>query len=368
MNDDLTRRLTRHVDDATPTTVPPFADVLERAARRRRERRAVLAAGSLAAVVVTAVAIGSWVGSPEGPSPAAPDGAASDAAPSDPAPHDPAPTERDRDLPTYEWSNDPSPVVLLLPGGDVELDPWTSCWSGPPDADGTAAGMCADGAPGDPSTMEHLDGAGVDFWFGMPGWEFDATFRELGRDCPRSSTVTAEPTGDHTFHLDPAGPAGRYQVDLFGRGKQGDVITSLVWTTPTDGPVEEPEGTMALVSDDGDDLMAYQLEVSVQDLGFQPDRATVDVTATAANGESMSLDAALEDGRCYEQGSLFFTGAQAQAAAASRLGPAPYTYRVVLTLDGDEYVGTAVWPRDETRDQAPYTRLTFVPPLPAYRG
>ena len=39
-----------------------------------------------------------------------------------------------------------------------------------------------------------------------------------------------------------------------------------------------------------------------------------------------------------------------------------------MTLDGTTYVGTAVWPRDEKPDEAPYTTLTFDPPLPAYTG
>jgi hypothetical protein len=41
------------------------------------------------------------------------------------------------DLPSYEWGGQPSPVVLLLPGGDLDLRQWTSCWSSPPDAGGS---------------------------------------------------------------------------------------------------------------------------------------------------------------------------------------------------------------------------------------
>ena len=48
--------------------------------------------------------------------------------------------------------------------------------------------------------------------------------------------------------------------------------------------------------------------------------------------------------------------------------PRPFDYRVEATLDGRTYVGTAVWPRDEKRDEAPYTTLTFEQPLPAYFG
>jgi hypothetical protein len=272
--------------------------------------------------------------------------------------------------PTYTWSDKPSPVVLRLADRDVELQPWTYCWTGPPSSEGTSSGVCVDGMPANPSELDDVGRvASVDFWFGMPGWDFDATFSEIGVDCPRQHTVDATPTGEHTFRLEPAGSARRYQVDLFGRGDGGDVITSFVWTTPKAGPIEQPEAQIALVSGDEDSLTSYGLEVSVQDLGFQPSHAEARVTATAANGRSMTLDAARErSGGCYEQGSLFFRGDEADALEVARLGPAPFSYEVVFTFDGKEYVGSAVWPRDETRDEAPYTTLTVDPPLPAYTG
>ena len=281
----------------------------------------------------------------------------------------PVPTEIQRQEPTYEWSGQPSPVVLLLAGRNVELKPWSYCWDGPPDATGTASGLCADGF----AQTRDLEGVGspgsVDFWFGVEDWDFQATFTELGVDCPRQHTVPVMRTGDQTFRLYPAGLAGRYRVDLFGRGRHGDVSMSFLWTTPTGGPMDQPAAYVALVSGDGDELWAYQLEVGVQDLAFQPKEAEVEVTATAANGRSTTLDAALEHrGNCYAEGSLFFRGEEGPAQLATQLGPAPFTYEVLLTLDGKRYVGAAVWPRDEKKDEAPNTVLTFDPPLPAYTG
>jgi hypothetical protein len=249
------------------------------------------------------------------------------------------------------------------------LQPWTYCWSGPPRTDGTGSAICVDGAEQNVSQLEDVGRVGsVDFWFGMPGWDFQATFTEVGVDCPRRHTVDVTTTDDHTFRLGPAGPPGRYQVDLFGRGKGGDVITSFVWTTPEAGPIEQPEGYIALVTGHGDALTSYGLEVGVQDLAFQPRQASVRVTATAANGRSMTLDARRDDHGvdCYEAGSVFFRGEEADAREVAQLGPAPFTYEVIFTFDGQEYVGTASWPRDEKRDEAPNTTLTFDPPLPAY--
>jgi hypothetical protein len=37
----------------------------------------------------------------------------------------------------------------------------------------------------------------------------------------------------------------------------------------------------------------------------------------------------------------------------------------VLTLDGEQYVGRARWPRDEIPGNEPSVSLTFTPPLPA---
>ncbi len=329
-----------------------------------RKRRGLIAAGAVAAVLA-AVAIGSQtLGSDndDDPTPRAGE--------TDPPAIEGAPTGRPE--PTYEHNNKPSPIVLLLDDRDVELDPWTYCWSGPEGGDGVASGMCADGMPGSPANMEDVGDAGqVDFWFGMPDWEFEVTFRELGTDCPRSHTVDAVSTGDQTFRIEPTGPAGRYQVDIFGRGNGGDVITSFVWNTSTDGPSEEPEGYLALVTDGDGAFTSYGVELGISDLGFQPREATAEVTVTSEEDRSATFQPRRErsaDGDCYEEGSLFFSNRDMDAVAdvIKTLGAAPFDYRVVLTIDGQEYVGTARWPRDEKKDEAPNTPLTFEPALPAY--
>ncbi len=65
------------------------------------------------------------------------------------------------------------------------------------------------------------------------------------RDCPRQHTVPVERTGDQTFRVDPAGAAGRYRVNLFGRGHEGDVIADFLWTTPADGPIDAAQRGMS---------------------------------------------------------------------------------------------------------------------------
>ena len=128
--------------------------------------------------------------------------------------------------PAYEWSNSPSPLVLRLPEGDVTLHAWTTCWSGPPDKDGVVGSMCADGRPGLDSELDQVGPvASVDFWFGRPGWTFEARF---GEDA--SGVVTR--TGDQEFTITPPADLtpGDHRVDVSGNGPEGDYVTSFVWT------------------------------------------------------------------------------------------------------------------------------------------
>ena len=109
---------------------------------------------------------------------------------------------------------DVTPVVLQLEEGPVELAPWTYC----------LGNGCADGAP--PAGLHHVGSPGeVTFTFARDDWTFDATFKEHDDPCARMITVPVEKTGDQEFLIRPAGPAGDWDVDVFGRGN-GDVITT----------------------------------------------------------------------------------------------------------------------------------------------
>jgi hypothetical protein len=280
-----------------------------------------------------------------------------------------------RPMPTYKWSKTAAPVVLRLSERDITLRPWTTCWSGPPGIPifGQTSSYCADGAPGLAGALDDVGSpSAVDFWFGMPGWKFNVSFKQLGTDCPHSWSVPAVATGNQTFRATPAGPPGRYEVTLEGRGKQGDAFMSFVWKTPTAGPVNPPEGYLALIYDRDGHQGSYGVELSISQLGETPRKISAQVSATAANGKSLTLPIALErdesrtEGSCYDAGSLFFTSPEATGERFAALGPAPFSYKVALKLDGTTYTGTATWPRDEKKDEEPNTTLTFTPPLPAY--
>ncbi len=94
------------------------------------------------------------------------------------------------------------------------------------------------------------------------------------------------------------------------------------------------------------------LEARCGDLAFQPREAEAEVTVTAANGRSMILDAdALWTSRRRATPRVPVLPRRWTTRPARRPGwvRSPFTYRVDLTLDGERYVGTAVWPATSCR-------------------
>lgn len=70
-------------------------------------------------------------------------------------------------------------------------------------------------------------------------------------------------TGDYTFLVPAAGPGGSYDVDVFGRGPQGDVITTFAWTTTEAGMIPAPEAAVAFLTDLDDDVVSYGMELTL---------------------------------------------------------------------------------------------------------
>ncbi len=351
---DLERHLTSAVQHATPTHPPPYAGVLT-ARDRRRTRRRTLGTSAGAVAVVAAIIGGSSALLGDGPS-AGPPVSMPTTSQKPSAPVE-SPDTGIPDVPP-EWDQEGAPpVVLQLDGKQVVLKPWTSCYGN----------GCFDGFPQPP--FENVGNRDeVPFSFPLKGWSFDAFFKPSdGGDCARTITVPVEKTGDHTFLVPPAGSPGSYDVDVFGRGPGGDVITTFAWTTRETGFLPEPTGYVGLVSDDDDDYIAYPLEVSLNDLARTPKDAAVTVTVTAGDGAERTIGPIRAERGCNGAGSVFFRQGSG-AGEPFDLGPAPFSYRAEVTLDGTTYVGTAVWPRDERADEAPYTDLTFDPPLPAFEG
>ncbi len=350
--------LSTHVQGLTPPVPPPYDGVVARRGRRRRRRRAFIAALGAGAAVVAIV----------GGAAALRDDDRADEPPvsaPDPSPRT-GPGVPD-EAPEWDGKGAP-PIVLQLDGRQVSLNPWTSCYTSPPGDDGVSQGSCSDGAP-TPPFEDVGERNEVPFSFPLKGWTFEASFSSADpHRCERTFTVPAEKTGAFTFAVPLAGPPGSYDVNVFGRGPEGDVITTFAWTTSETGFLPTPSGYAAIVADNDSELDSYGVEVGIDALAEDPRDASMTLTVTAANGRSTTIGPINQDERCAGDGTVSFVGEEADGKRAAGLGPAPFVYLVEVTLDGRTYIGTAVWPRDEEPDKAPYTTLTFEPPLPAYTG
>lgn len=246
------------------------------------------------------------------------------------------------------------PSVAVRGGGDaVELQPWTWCWTS----------GCADGAPPqDPVDLGRSEELVLSFPEG--GWEFEAAFSPAGQPCGRVQNAPVEQVAEGEYRVVPAGPAGTYNVDLFGRGPQGDVVVTVQWTTVTDGPMPIPAASLAVLADNDGTVDSYGVDLLLDDLAATPQQAKATIDVTSAEGRSLMVDAAQLQGDCQEDGWVLFNGTIEQGRQAAALGTAPFTYDVDLVLDGQRYAATATWPDDVLEDSGSAVALVFDPPLP----
>lgn len=340
---DLEHDLSAHVDDLTPPVPPPFDEVLARH-RRGRARRRLTVATTATAVVVAGIVVGvSALGTNSGPGPERPMAS--------PTPSSEVPRS------VLPWTDEqrPPPVTLYLEDETVDLVPSSYCW-------GIA---CVDGFDSGPQADVGRRDL-LEFTYPGPdvGDGFKAFFREEGNDCARTFPSAAVQTGPDSYALRPAGPPGDYTVGL-----TGPLGTTYVnWQTTEAGPMPKPKGRLAVVANDDGDLTSYGVALSVENIAATSTHPEATITATAANGRSITIGPLRSRG-CVTSGTYYLNEKdRASGLQASRLGPAPFTYRVELLLDGIEHVGTAVWPDDQFDDFHGYSKLTFDPPLPAYSG
>jgi hypothetical protein len=130
----------------------------------------------------------------------------------------------------------PPPVTVRSPNRSFHLAPYTYCY-------GT---VCADGFP--PANLPDVGSPEqVVVEAPLPGWSFTASFRPAGEERPGAGGCL-EPAAEGTWILRPAGHAGPYDVDLFGKG-DGDLFVTFRWTTPEDGPLPRPEARLAVLGE-----------------------------------------------------------------------------------------------------------------------
>lgn len=265
----------------------------------------------------------------------------------------PSPTTQE-EVVVPEFAGGMPPVTVTGVDGDVGLRPWTYCWTS----------GCADGMP--PEVLEDV-GASEELRlaFPVPGWSFEAIFRPADQPCGRRQSVPVEPDGEEEHVVRPAGPAGVYDVDLFGRGPEGDVVVTTRWTTTEDGPFPVPTASLAVLAENDGVIESYGVELLVDDLATTPEHVAAAITVTSSEGAAVTFEPTLMAGQCQEEGLLLLDAPVEQGFEAAALGSAPFTYDVVLTLDGRRHTATATWPDDVLPDYEPSVRLDFDPRLPA---
>lgn len=214
---------------------------------------------------------------------------------------------------------------LHLDSGSVDLEPWSACWGN----------GCYDGsAPADLQDVGRTDS--VEFSFVRGGWTFEATFRESGVRCPRQITVPTTKLSETRFRLDPAGNAGSWDVDVFGRGPGGDVITTFRWTTERSGTF--PDGvtsSLAVLVDHDGKLDSYGVELAINDLARRPTNASAVVTVIASNGDRATIDLGpMPKENCTSAGQTYWTKPASVGRPATALHGDLFTYVARLTLDG----------------------------------
>ena len=272
------------------------------------------------------------------------DAVATSATPS-PAPANTTPTEIQA----------PPAFRLTSSGHELQLPPYTWCYTN----------GCVDGVRATPPALAGSP-AEVRIETPIAGWRLTATFSPTGRRCGRRQIVEPTRAPDGSFVLRPAGPAGRYDVDLFAQGDGGDMVATFRWLTSLDGPLATPAARLAVIADHDGHPDSYGVELAIDNLARTPTESQAHVAVTAANGRSVDFDAEHADNAgCLPEGSIYFDGPDDDGKRAAALGPAPFTYTVTLVLDGRTYRASADYPDDVIAGNEPSVSLSFRPPLPA---
>jgi hypothetical protein len=224
--------------------------------------------------------------------------------------------------------------------------------------------VCADGTVPPPSGPPDV-GAAPELFVEFPikSWSFEARIVEAGTDHGREQTVLLEPQPDGRWRLGPAGVGGVYDIWLWGRGTGGDAGYVFRWTSTEDGSYTPPAAYAGVLANHDGRVDSYGVELSITGLAQTPATATAQITVTSSNGDGLTIDTTRSNNTGPE-GSVRFDGPHQEGLAAARLGPPPFTYDVILTLDGVRYEATATWPQDQIVGSAPYVALQFDPPLP----
>ncbi|WP_203883840.1 hypothetical protein [Planotetraspora kaengkrachanensis] len=253
----------------------------------------------------------------------------------------------------------PPQVVVHGGGRQVSLDAFTYCYRN----------TCADGRPEDLPDLGTVTGDIV-VSFPLEDWTFQATQLQpavaFPQPCDLQIPARLVSTGTGTWRLEPAGPPGRYRVDLFGRTSGGDLAAAFAVTTTRAGSTPAPRaGLGAFYDHDGRPDNYGTFEFGIDYLSRTPRKAAVKLTITGQGGRASYELARVED-ECRPKGQVRFHAEVPNESVSRAVGREPYTIEVELELDGTRHAASMVWPRDVSTDPDAGGALTpvFTPALP----
>lgn len=258
----------------------------------------------------------------------------------------------------------PAPPVTVRSGDHVlDLTAWTTCWSEPGGENG-----CWDGAPpDDPPDLGRITGD-VQVTFPHDGWSFEATLRHPVESCSLSLPVELEPVDERTWRLPGTGPAGAYEVDVMGRGPEGDVHVTFAMQTTRAGAVARPTSALDMFYGQDDSPVIYgAAHLALANLPSTPEEASGLLVVEASDGRRTEVGLIPADTGCVPVGTVSLTeasGAASERDAVAEFGPEPYQIEAQLRLDGTQHVATVSWPQD-VDDETSSIPLVYDPPLPA---
>jgi hypothetical protein len=263
-------------------------------------------------------------------------------------------------------SSQPPPVIVSSAGKQLSLRPGTYCWT-VESARSAGNGPCVDGAPSEPLPDLGRVSGEITVAFGVDGWAFQASSQDARHKCAEAFPAAVRKVSGRVWQIALAGPRGRYAVQLFGRGPQGDVAVSFAVQTSVDRPSPAPVASLTTFYLHGSKPDATSFDLVATYLGITPKRSHARLTITSDDGRrsTYNLTAVASEDHGHNCGNVALSAAAPKGRVLEKIGGPPYALLVDLDLDGRHYSATATWPDDVDKSES--IPLHFSPPLPARR-
>jgi hypothetical protein len=254
-------------------------------------------------------------------------------------------------------------VIVSHAGSQVSLRPSTYCWT-VQSATSAGAGPCVDGSPPDPLPDLGVVSGEITVAFAADGWAFQASSQDAKHECAEAFPAAVRQVSGRTWHIALAGPRGRYAVQLFGRGPQGDVAVSFAVQTSADRPSPAPVASLTTFYIHGGEPDATSFDLVATYLRITPKRSHARLTITSDDGHrsTYNLAAVASEDHGRDCGNVALSAAAPKGRVLEAIGAPPYALIVDLVLDGRNYTTTATWPDDVDKSES--IPLHFNPPLP----